>query len=127
MSYDRIKKVIIIKKEPKLISIISKIEKNIKLTEKEALFCLSCSILLIKEFEKDKRNTSFLEFAYYLILNYTLQSDNYHPLFDVSTNLGFYPISRFILKNGLIDSKLIGNYFIKKGSINSIIAVLLKH
>jgi hypothetical protein len=90
---------------------------DISLSEDESTFCLSVAILLIKEYEKDKRKTSYLEFGYYLILSYSLQSDNYEPLFDLSTNLGFYPISKYVLENGMIDEERLHHYFVKNGLI----------
>lgn len=90
-----------------------KISNKSSLSENECSYCLSCAILLIKEFDNDRRKTSLLEFGYYLILHYTLQTKNYYPLFDLSTNLGFYPISKFILKNNLIEKNNINSYFIE--------------
>lgn len=91
-------------KDSHFYEINEKIAKNINLNEKESTYALSVAILLIKEFERDRRRISFLEFGYFLILSYSLQSNNYTPLFDLSTNLGFYPISKFIIDNGLIEN-----------------------
>lgn len=91
-------------KDSRFYEINEKIAKNINLNEKESTYALSVAILLIKEFERDRRRASFLEFGYFLILSYSLQSNNYTPLFDLSTNLGFYPISKFIIDNDLIEN-----------------------
>ncbi|HHQ4754604.1 TPA: DEAD/DEAH box helicase family protein, partial [Aeromonas veronii] len=91
-------------KDSRFYEINEKIANNINLNEKESTYALSVAILLIKEFERDRRRASFLEFGYFLILSYSLQSNNYTPLFDLSTNLGFYPISKFIIDNDLIEN-----------------------
>src|SRR5690554_25975 len=104
-----------LKGNERFLQINSKLAMDVSLSEDESTFCLSVAILLIKEYEKDKRKTSYLEFGYYLILSYSLQSDNYEPLFDLSTNLGFYPISKYVLENGMIDEERLHHYFVSNG------------
>lgn len=104
-----------LKGNERFLQINSKLAMDVSLSEDESTFCLSVAILLIKEYEKDKRKTSYLEFGYYLILSYSLQSDNYEPLFDLSTNLGFYPISKYVLENGMIDEERLHHYFVNNG------------
>ncbi|WP_162791227.1 hypothetical protein [Aeromonas hydrophila] len=91
-------------KDYRFYTINEKFAKNINLSEEESTYALSVAILLIKEFERDRRKTSFLEFGYFLILSYSLQSNDYIPLFDLSTNLGFYPISKFIIDKNFIEN-----------------------
>ncbi|MGI2853441.1 DEAD/DEAH box helicase [Shewanella algae] len=99
----------------RFLTINKKLSDKVSLTEEESSFCLSVAILLIKEYEKDRRRTSYLEFGYFLVLNYSLQSGNYEPLFDLSINLGFYPISKYIVENGMIEGGKFYHYFINKG------------
>ncbi|WP_375055247.1 DEAD/DEAH box helicase [Zobellella sp. DQSA1] len=104
-----------LKNDDRFLQINFRLARGIQLSEEESIYCLSVAILLIKEFERDKRKTSYLEFGYFLILSYALQSGNFSPLFDLSTNLGFYPVSKFILENGLIDEENLHHHFIGNG------------
>lgn len=101
-----------LKDNERFVEINAKLATGYPLSEEESTFCLSVAVLLIKEYEKDMRRASFLEFGYYLILSYALQSSNYEPLFDLSVNLGFYPISKFILDNELLDKEGLHHYFV---------------
>lgn len=94
------------------LEINNKIANSKDLTFEENVFCLSIAILLVKEFDNDKRRTSYLEYGYYLILSYSLQNNILEPLFDISVNMGFYPISKYILENEKISNENLQNYFI---------------
>jgi hypothetical protein len=83
-----------------------------QLTEEEKSYLLSASILLQKEYERDRRFSSYGDFAYYLVLKYSLLTQDYRPLFDVSVNLGFYPIAKTILDHDLLDELPINNAII---------------
>lgn len=72
------------------------------LNENEKSYILSCALLFLKEYERDKRYTSFADFAYYIILKYSVFYGDYKPLYDFSTNFGFYPITKVILENNLL-------------------------
>lgn len=73
------------------------------LTDDEKTFILACAIILIKKYEKDKRYTSYIELAYYIILKYSLSFEDFEPLYDFSVNMGFYPISQAIAEDHLIE------------------------
>lgn len=75
------------------------------LTDDEKTFILACAIILIKKYEKDKRYTSYIELAYYIILKYSLSFEDFEPLYDFSVNMGFYPISQAIAEDHLIEFK----------------------
>ncbi len=94
-----------LKDEKSLYSSLKKIDKNEELNHKESSHLLACAILLLREYESDNRRTSYFEFGYFLILSYSISSDDYAPLFDFSCNYGFYPISKFILEKELISSE----------------------
>jgi hypothetical protein len=82
--------------------VVRKLATNQKLTTSEKSFLLGVAILLIKQYQIDRRFTSYIDFAYYLILKYSLFTRDFKPLYDISINLGFYPIANDILKYELL-------------------------
>ncbi|MCX6159056.1 MAG: DEAD/DEAH box helicase [Ignavibacteriae bacterium] len=82
------------------------------LSFKEKTYILACAILILKHYQKDNRYTSFADLSYYIILKYSLNFKDYLPLYDFSTNFGFYPITKAILNNDLSESNIISNCFI---------------
>ena len=83
-------------------TVMKKLVLNEHLTSFEASYILACARLFIREYEKDTLKNSYVELAYYIILKYSLNSNDYKPLYDFSVNFGYYPISNFILNNNLI-------------------------
>jgi superfamily II DNA or RNA helicase len=77
------------------------LEKDLEYEDR--VYILSCAIIFLKTYEKDKRFTSYFEIAYYIILKYSFKYQDYLPLYDLATNFGFYPISKYILQYNLID------------------------
>lgn len=73
------------------------------LSEEQKTYILTCAILLIRKYQKDKRCKSYLELAYYVILKYSISFQDYEPLYDFSVNAGFYPVSQAITSAGLIE------------------------
>ena len=47
--------------------VVRKLTTNQNLSDQEKSYLLSASILLIKHYQNDKRFTSYIDFAYYLI------------------------------------------------------------
>lgn len=82
--------------------VVRKLITNIELEDLEKSYLLGVSILLIKNYQIDRRFTSYIDFAYYLILKYSLNTGDYKPLYDISINLGFYPIANDIIKYELL-------------------------
>ena len=82
--------------------VIRKLTTNQHLNESEKIYLLSVAILLIKHYQIDRRYTGYIDFAYYIILKYSLTTRDFKPLFDISINLGFYPIANDILKYQLL-------------------------
>ncbi|KQX03218.1 hypothetical protein ASC84_00495 [Acinetobacter sp. Root1280] len=80
---------------------IEKLFLNEKLSESELTFILSCAILFLKKYENDKIEKNCLTFAYFILLKVALVNDYYTPLYDISINMGWYPISRFIFDKNL--------------------------
>ncbi len=89
-------------KIPEFNDVVRKLTINETLTSQEKSFILGAAILLIKHYHSDKRHTSFLDFAYYIVLKYSLKYADYKPLFDISINIGFYPIANDIIKYELL-------------------------
>ena len=64
-----------------------------ELTAVEKDYILTVAVLLMKKFSLDKRHISYVELAYFIILNYSLAFSDYAPLYDFSISFGLYPIS----------------------------------
>ena len=103
-----------LKNEKKFNICIEKLTTHKELDEEEKQFILECAILLIREYEKDKEHESYLEFAYFIILNYSLQYDDYEALYDFSINFGYYPIAKKIVEHGLIEINTIKDLLLEK-------------
>lgn len=84
------------------------------LSNDQKTYILTCSILLIRKYQKDKRFTSYIELAYYIILKYSLSFQDYEPLYDFSVNMGFYPIAQAITKDRLVEFESISFSLIEK-------------
>ncbi len=74
-----------------------------EMNDKDKTYILSIAILAIKQYEQERESISYLEFAYFIILNYSLKFEDYRPLYDFSLEYGFYPISKKIIDLGLIE------------------------
>src|SRR5690606_14526874 len=85
--------------------VIHKLSVGIELTDEEKSFVLSCAIVFIKHYERDHRLTSYAEFAYFIILKYSITYNDYRPLYDFSVNFGYYPISKAIFEMAVIESE----------------------
>lgn len=68
-------------------------------------YILSCAIVFIREYESNPSFTSLLELGYYIILKYSLEFDDFEPLYDFSVNFGFYPIAQAITEKRLLQFK----------------------
>ena len=94
---------------------MEKISVNPKsLTEEEQYQILTVAALLMKKYSLDRRYTSYVELAYFIILNYSIAFDDYRPLYDFSIAFGLYPISDTITKNGLISFDTISNALLEQ-------------
>lgn len=100
---------------PEFAKIIKKItlysnEKKVVLEESEKVFLLSSAIVLSKNYDIDKRYQSYAELAYYMILKYSLITNDFLPLYDFTVNFGFYPIAKSLVEKGKIEIKGIINH-----------------
>lgn len=94
---------------------IKKLNLNQELTEQEKEYLLTSAIILTKEYELNNEYSGYLEFAYYIILKYSISYNDYKPLYDFSINFGYYPISNVITKLNLIELNSINDIIIKNG------------
>ena len=88
----------LVKEDGYFCEVIKKMTIEENLSDNEFSYILSMSILFSDEYKLYK-NSGFFEFAYYLILYYSLKTQNFSPLLDFSINNGFYPITKSILMN----------------------------
>lgn len=91
---------------------IEKLTLNEELSDIEKTQLLSVAILFLTEYEKDKTLISYADFAYYIILKYSIITGDYKPLYDFCINFGFYPIVNTILSNNLLPHLSLGDYVI---------------
>lgn len=91
--------------------IVMKITKKEELTGEEYAYALSLSLLFYDEYIAKGKN-GFMEFSYYLILNYAIKTNDYSPLLMFSLNNGLYPIAKAILNN---NEKSINDIIFEKG------------
>lgn len=102
MSIEKEAKILLkLKKKSRFKELIEKITLGTPITFGEKKVALSIAILFLKEFEKDRQRVEYFEFAYYIILNYSLTYQDFRPLYDLSVQCGFFPISKFILDHSL--------------------------
>ncbi|MED3052122.1 DEAD/DEAH box helicase [Bacillus thuringiensis] len=99
--------------------VLRKITMNEQLKEEEKTYILSCAILFMKHYEADQRFSSYLEFAYYIILKYSVQYEDYMPLYDFAVNFGFYPIAKDIINFKLLGDQLSLNDSLMEVKIDS--------
>ncbi|MCT7542451.1 DEAD/DEAH box helicase family protein [Aliarcobacter cryaerophilus] len=91
-------------KNQKFNNVMEKLTKNIQLTEEEKTYVLTIALIFLRYYDNDKKFTTYIEFAYYIILKYSIQYQDYKPLYDFSTEFGFFPITKNILLNKLLDN-----------------------
>ncbi len=89
--------------------IIEKLSQDIMLSNTEKEYILACAIVLLRYYEKDNNFKSYLEFAYFIILKYSLIHEDFRPLYDFSMNFGFYPIAKKIYDLDLVQDLSLNN------------------
>ena len=82
-----------LKDDDKFLSSMKKMSLNIPLDTSEMEYLLSCAVLFLEEYCKDKRKNLYFEIAYFIVLKSAINNGEYEPLLDVSSNFGLYPIS----------------------------------
>ncbi|MBB1151470.1 DNA helicase [Myroides sp. NP-2] len=85
-------------------SIFSKLLTNdLSLSESHKEYILLCSLLFFKVYDNDNRYKSYFRLGYYIILKYSLLFKDFKPLYDISMQIGFYPICKTILDRDLLN------------------------
>ncbi|MGO1597425.1 MAG: DEAD/DEAH box helicase [Sphingobacteriaceae bacterium] len=73
-----------------------------QITEREQEFILSCAVIFFRHYDLDNRYLSYFKIGYYIVLKYALLFKDYRPLYDISLQIGFYPISDFLTNKNII-------------------------
>ncbi|WP_294962308.1 DEAD/DEAH box helicase family protein [uncultured Flavobacterium sp.] len=92
--------------------VMEKLTIGSELNHEEIVYILGCAIIFLKHYEQDNRYTSYAEFAYYIVLKYSTKYNDYAPLYDFSTNFGYYPVAKAILDDDLLSEGSIEDCFI---------------
>lgn len=96
-------------KDERFSNVIEQLTVGKILSQNDRSYILASAILLIRHYQQDQRFTSYADLAYYIILKYSVQHEDYTPLYDFAVNFGFYPIAKSILSNSLYQGNLISN------------------
>lgn len=75
------------------------IQNDKDITKENQEYILLCAILFFNFYNKDKRYKSYFKLAYYIVLKYSLLFKDMRPLYDISLQIGFYPICKTIVDN----------------------------
>jgi len=94
-------------------SVMHSLTVNDILNDDDKAYILSITLVFMNFYKKDKRHTSYIEFSYYIILKYSLQYQDYKPLYDFTVEFGFFPISKDLLTKKLIESDKIKDLLIE--------------
>lgn len=73
------------------------------LSESEKEYILLCALLFFKVYNNDNRYKSYFRLGYYIILKYSLLFKDFKPLYDISMQIGFYPVCKTILNKNLLE------------------------
>lgn len=90
-------------KEPRFRDVLKQLTLGEAIDHGDRAYILAAAMILIRRYQEDRRYTSYADLAYYIILKYSLQHQDYAPLYDFAINFGFYPIAKDLLINGLYD------------------------
>lgn len=102
----------IIKKNIEFRNVLIKLTTNQNLEDNEKSFILTSALIFLKEYDINKKYKTYAEIAYSLILKYSIFYSDYKPLYDFATLFGFYPISKTILDNNLLNTNNLKDLFV---------------
>lgn len=102
----------IIKKNTEFKNVLIKLTTDINLEDNEKSFILTSALMFLKEYDINKKYKTYAEIAYSLILKYSIAYSDYKPLYDFATLFGFYPISKTILDNDLLETNTLNDFFV---------------
>ena len=103
-----------LKNNAEFISCFKKLVFNSQLTFEEAQYIFTASLIFFRYYNNDKRLKGYFNIAYYIILKYSLIHSDYRPLYDISLQIGFYPISEFIVNNNLLEEQYLHELIINQ-------------
>lgn len=75
---------------------------DLDISYEEKLCFLNYAIVLFKVYDQDNRYKSYFKLAYYIIIKYSLLFEDYRPLYDISLQIGFFPICKTLIDKNLI-------------------------
>ena len=90
-------------KEPRFRDVLKKLTVGEEIEDGDKAYILAAAMVLIRRYQEDRRYTSYADLAYYITLKYSLQHEDYAPLYDYAINFGFYPIAKELLRKGLFE------------------------
>ncbi|MDY0193998.1 MAG: DEAD/DEAH box helicase [Aliarcobacter butzleri] len=98
------------------------IQGNSNITLEEQKFILLSAILFFNFYNNDNRFKSFFKLAYYIILKYSQLFNDFKPLYDISIQIGFFPICNILVDNDKIEldsiSSIISHNLVKSKFVN---------
>ncbi|AFR36148.1 DEAD/DEAH box helicase [Riemerella anatipestifer] len=68
------------------------------LTLEEREFILASSLILFDFYNRDNRFKAYFRLGYYILLKYGNRYNDYKPLYEISLQLGFYPLVDYIIR-----------------------------
>jgi hypothetical protein len=71
------------------------LEETLTFDEKE--FILASSLILFDFYNRDNRFKAYFRLGYYILLKYGNRYEDYKPLYEISLQLGFYPLVDYII------------------------------
>lgn len=96
----------LVSKEEKFNQVYTKLLLEEQLSSNEKTYILTVALLSLRVYQSDTSSKSYLEFAYFIILKYSISYSDYKPLYDFSADFGFYPITKEILNLNLIEENI---------------------
>lgn len=103
-----------LKNNAEFISIFKKLVFNEQLKFEEVQYILTASLIFFRYYNNDKRFKGYFNIAYYITLKYSLVHNDFKPLYDISLQIGFYPISEFIVNNHLLEEQYLHESIINR-------------
>ncbi|RXJ96098.1 DNA helicase [Malaciobacter molluscorum] len=79
------------------------IREDSNISREEQEFILLSAILFFNFYDNDKRFKSFFKLAYYIILKYSKVFNDFKPLYDISIQIGFFPICNLLVNDKKIE------------------------
>lgn len=92
----------------------SKLVLNRRLEEREAQYILSAAIIFFRYYNNDRRLRGYFNIGYYIVLKYGIVQNDFKPLYDISLQIGFYPISNFMIGREIIKQSFVHEILINK-------------